>query len=147
MKRILLISLAAVLIAGFAGCGKAVYRDTAEQWLGSLGGKTKYDVSGAWEVPSGYSYSYWGGVYRTGPEVFVLVQEGSKITGNFNEYELIGRISGDGVFLVGLYDNVVYYTWHMRYAAKAKSLIGKQCDGYYPTVESHCYPLTLTKAK
>ncbi len=145
MKKTALILLAVVLIAGFAGCGSAVPRETAEQWLGSLGGSSKYNVSGTWLTPSSQGYVPYRGYYQSGPEAFVLVQERSKISGNYNEYELIGKISGDKVFLVGLYDNMVYYTWHFRYAGKAKALVGKQCDGYYPTAESHCYPLTLTK--
>jgi len=146
-KTIFSVLMAVVLAAGLAGCGKSVTRDTAESWLGSLGGSSKHNVTGTWELPSGYGYSYWGGVYHTGPQVFVLVQDGTKISGNFNEYEIIGRISGEEVFLVGLYENVVYFTWHLRLVPKANSLVGKQCDGYYPQVEPHCYAITLTKGK
>jgi hypothetical protein len=145
MKKICLIVMALVLVAGIAGCGKSVHKETAEQWLNSLAKGSRYQVGGQWKGPQAQGFSPYSGFYDATFGPIVLIQEGDKLSGTYAEYEVIGRISGDKVFLVGVYDDVVYYTWHFRYAAKAKSLIGKMCDGYYPVLESHCYPLTLER--
>jgi len=146
--RVLLLA-AAVTAVLLAGCGKTVLRGQAQQWLDTLGpGGGQYNVSGQWKGPEGgYGYSYWGGVYASSFGTIVLVQEGSKLSGNYNEYEIIGRISGDQVTLVGLYGEEVYYTWFLRYAADASSLIGKMCEGYTTTAQDYCTPLTLQREK
>ena len=145
MKKICLIGMAVLFVAGLSGCGKSVPRGTAEQWLNSLAKGSRYKVAGQWKGPQTQGFSPYSGFYDATFGAIILVQEGSKLSGTYNEYEVIGRISGDKVFLVGLYDNVVYYTWQFRYASKAKALIGKMCDGYYPELEAHCYPLTLDR--
>ncbi len=145
MRRIFLIGMVVVFMAVGLACGKSVHRSTAEQWLNSLDSGSRHNVAGAWRGPQQQGYSPWTGFYDATFGPIVLVQEGSKLTGNYNEYEVIGRISEDKVFLVAVHGDVVYHTWHFRFVPEAKSLVGRMCDGYFPQEEPHCYPLTLGK--
>jgi hypothetical protein len=148
MKKVRVILMVGVLGVLLVACGSAIKRGTAQQWLDTQGQGSKHNVSGSWKGPEGgYGYSYWGGVYSASYGTIVLVQEGSKLSGTYNEYEIIGRITGDQVFLVGLYGEDVYYTWFMRYVPEANSMIGKMCEGYTTQVQDYCTPLTLEKGK
>jgi len=145
MKKICWIAVAVLLVAGGFGCGTTVHKNTAEQWLNSMEGGSTHKVGGAWKGPKAQGFSPYSGYYDATFGPIVLLQEGVKLTGTYNEYEVIGRITGDKVFLVGLYGDAVYYTWHFRFVPEAKALIGKMCDGYFPKEEPHCYPLTLER--
>ena len=131
-----------MLIIGITACGSTIYGPTAEAWLDSVAQKSPYDLSGRWKGPEGIGAHYWG--YDNDSFcTMVLIQKGTKITGTYGEYELIGAVDRDNVFLVALSRDVVYFTWHFTYSAKAKSLSGKMCDGYCPKVKPYCYNLTL----
>ena len=137
--------VALILAVGLIMCAPAVQRPTVEQWLSSESAKSSNNVSGQWRGPQSQAYNYWTGSHHSNFGVMTLVQDGIKITGTYTEYDIIGKINGTQVTLFGLHGDVVYYTWHFTYSPKAKILMGKMCDGYYPKVEPHCYNLSLEK--
>ncbi|MFC1888469.1 hypothetical protein ACFL4G_01810 [Thermodesulfobacteriota bacterium] len=148
MKRLYSVLFAVILIVGVANCGATVHKNTAIQWLDSMkmGKSSPYNVTGNWKGPSGgLSYIPYRGYVDTSFGAMMLIQDGTTITGTYNEYDLIGTIGEEKVFLVAVYDEVVYYTWHLRYLPDSDAMTGKMCDGYYPSVESHCTNLNLVK--
>ena len=146
IRRVFWIGIALLLVAGGFACGKSVHRSTAEQWLNSLEGGSSHKVGGAWMGPRTQGFSPWTGYYDATFGPLVLIQEGGNLKGSYREYEVIGRITGEKVFLVGVHSDVVYHTWHFTYSPEAKVLIGRMCDGYFPQEEPHCYALTLERS-
>jgi hypothetical protein len=145
MRKSCLLAIAVVLTLGMISCAKPVYRQTVDQWMSTAPAKAKYNVAGQWRGPEGHHYNYWTGYNRSSFGSMMLVQKGTRITGTYAEYDVVGVVNGAQVTLFGLHGDVVYYTWHFTYDSKSKILMGKMCDGYYPTVEAHCYPLSLEK--
>lgn len=141
-KRLLVLVLITVLFTmSFYACGSRASRDTAVSWMTSLQtDSTTLELSGNWNGPlSGWGYY---GMYPFG--TIILIQEGQNFTGTWGDYSMEGIISGDKVTLVALYDNQVYYTFHLKSTPNGKALIGNYCDGYAESADG-CDSITLQK--
>ena len=145
MRKVFLLCIAVVLTVAMVSCAKPVYRQTVDEWMSTAPASAKYNLSGQWRGPEGHSYNYWTGYHHSSFGTMMLVQKGTRITGTYDEYDVVGVVNGAQVTLFGLHQDVVYYTWHFTYSPDAKMLTGRMCDGYYPRPESHCYPITLEK--
>lgn len=148
-KRLQVLVLITVLFTmSFYACGNWVSRDSAISWLRTLQtDSTTIDISGNWNGPSDVTSQYvgWGRVTYAAFDPIIMIQKDQQITGVWGDYSIEGIISDKKVTFVALYDNWVYYTFHMTVTPNGKALIGKYCDGYVEYADG-CSSITLQKS-
>ena len=73
-----------------------------------------------------------------------LMQDGSRLTGSFEGYELLGVVNGNAVVLFGVRQEAVYFTWHLNYSPSGEAFLGKQAEGYVPVLEPYAYSTAMS---
>ena len=51
----------------------------------------------------------------SGANRMFLMQDGSRLSGTFEGYDLLGVVDGNAIVLFGLREDVVYFSWHLNY--------------------------------
>ena len=143
-RHLILWAFVLCLAASMTACGWTK-RETAQEMLDGFGGDPLVSVSGKW-AQNGAVNIQWGGPFgglRVGPKFLMLVQEHNRVSGTFDNYEIIGTVNGDRVRLAAIAEGVVYYTFHLRAVPEQGTMFGKLCEGYYAEVKPHCQTITF----
>lgn len=136
--------LAAVLFSALAIGMTSCYTNRGEvsQWIAGAPNNATQDFSGRWQVDT----ESLGWIPSEANRMF-LTQDGSRLTGTFEGYDLLGVVNGDAIVLFGLRQDLVYFTWHLNYNPSREAFLGKQVEGYIPVLDPQGYSTAMSVHK
>lgn len=137
IRYFLLGVLFSALVIGMTSC--YTNRGEVNEWIAKAPMDATEDFSGRWQVDTESL-----GWVPSGANRMFLMQDGSRLSGTFEGYDLLGVVDGNAIVLFGLREDVVYFTWHLNYSPSQKAFLGRQCEGYIPVLKPRGYSTAMS---